>query len=633
MHPLVLLHGSKDPLPQTVHLRAGRLNLVYEAGFLRYIKVGNTEVLRVINHYVRDQDWTTIPMKITEESVVIDKAGFGIAYKAQCLQGDVQFQWNCRIQGTEDSTITFEIEGEALHTFRRNRLGFTVLHPIETCSGKECIIIHTDNHKEILRFPEFISPGQPFLDITGMQWNPSAGIEARLDFEGEVFETEDQRNWMDASFKTYCTPLSKPFPVVVKKGDVVKQRIRFNVNVDPAIGEEERKQLTFTVDKADTSPFPKVGIPLSNLSHDEPMLRRIKDLQIDFLRIELHSTGTDNASRIRQAVEMDMPLEVVLFFEKAFHPQFIDLLLPLRDRIKQIIVLPLKQNNGPSYANCTDQELIDHTVPLLRRNFPACKIGGGTDVFFTELNRERTPPKAIDFLSFSINPQVHAADIATMTENLAAHREVVNSCHEIAEGKGVHVGPVTFKMRRNPDAITDEAEDLAPGTLPIGVDSRQLSLFGAAWTLGSFKYLAESKVSSITYYETCGWKGLMPHPEQPWPKDYGWPEHSVYPLYIILKEILQHKQSRVVKLISSDPLTFDGLAFMDADGMDTIMLANYTRYDQSVGIPENMKFVKYCALNADRVADLITDPEGLRYLSAEVRGSISLSPFSILLLK
>ncbi len=33
-----------------------------------------------------------------------------------------------------------------------------------------------------------------------MAWEPAAGIEATLQFTGEIFETEDQRNWTDASY-------------------------------------------------------------------------------------------------------------------------------------------------------------------------------------------------------------------------------------------------------------------------------------------------------------------------------------------------------------------------------------------------------------------------------------------------
>ena len=35
---------------------------------------------------------------------------------------------------------------------------------------------------------------------------------------GDAFEMEDQRNWADASFKTYVRPLSKPRPYVIAKG-------------------------------------------------------------------------------------------------------------------------------------------------------------------------------------------------------------------------------------------------------------------------------------------------------------------------------------------------------------------------------------------------------------------------------
>ena len=42
-----------------------------------------------------------------------------------------------------------------------------------------------------------------------MKWSPDEKMEAELAFEGDIFEMEDQRNWTDASFKTYCTPLAR----------------------------------------------------------------------------------------------------------------------------------------------------------------------------------------------------------------------------------------------------------------------------------------------------------------------------------------------------------------------------------------------------------------------------------------
>ncbi len=67
------------------------------------------------------------------------------------------------------------------------------------------------------RFPEEISPHQPFRDIRAMHWKITDSMEAHLYFEGDVFETEDQRNWTDASYKTYSTPLDQPYPAKVSK--------------------------------------------------------------------------------------------------------------------------------------------------------------------------------------------------------------------------------------------------------------------------------------------------------------------------------------------------------------------------------------------------------------------------------
>src|SRR5436189_43618 len=52
---------------------------------------------------------------------------------------------------------------------------------------------------------------------------PGCAVEVR--FDGEVFETEDQRNWTDASFKTYGTPLAQPFPVWIERGTQIEQSV------------------------------------------------------------------------------------------------------------------------------------------------------------------------------------------------------------------------------------------------------------------------------------------------------------------------------------------------------------------------------------------------------------------------
>jgi D-apionolactonase len=52
-----------------------------------------------------------------------------------------------------------------------------------------------------------------------------AGIAAECRVENDVFEMEDQRNWSDASYKTYVRPLELPWPSKLKAGKEIRQRV------------------------------------------------------------------------------------------------------------------------------------------------------------------------------------------------------------------------------------------------------------------------------------------------------------------------------------------------------------------------------------------------------------------------
>ncbi|MGL6266303.1 MAG: hypothetical protein ACRC2O_00195, partial [Chitinophagaceae bacterium] len=570
---------------------AGGLSLLYEAGFLRYIKAGETEILRLINLAVRDQNWGTIPFKITNERIEKTARDFKIEYDAECRQDNIQYKWSCLIRGNENN-IEFSIVGESLSNFLSNRIGFTILHPIDTCSGKICNITHPDKSKEDLCFPVLISPAQPFKDIIDMAWNPSGGISVSLRFSGEIFETEDQRNWIDASYKTYCTPLSKPFPVQVNSGEKIHQTVLLEVQSNHTKELNNILTPTFHLNRNHTFSFPAIGIPLSNLRHDDFTVGLLKELNIDFLRIEIVIQETIDLNILEEAKiiaeKLGCKLELVLFFGEQFRHDFVEFFLPYRQHIHQFIIL---SNN----EKCTNEKLLCQVVPRIREHFPENKIGAGTDAFFAELNRARTNTELIDFLTFSINPQVHATDLNSLTENLATHLFAVESCRAFSKGKDVHVGPVTFKMRWNPNASSVEKTLLQSQEIPPYADARQVSLYGAGWTMASFKYLIEGQAKAITFFQTSGWAGLISNPKEPWPDEFGMPENYVYPAYLIVKEIMKQKEKKIIQFISNAPLIYDGIAFEDTNNQLTLFLVNFTSEKQNILLPAelNLKNVTY----------------------------------------
>ena len=78
-----------------------------------------------------------------------------------------------------------------------------------------------DGTTEDAALPRLFDPDQPvlpFAEMAGMGHEVVPGVWADLALEGDIFEMEDQRNWTDASFKTFSTPLRIPYPVGDRQG-------------------------------------------------------------------------------------------------------------------------------------------------------------------------------------------------------------------------------------------------------------------------------------------------------------------------------------------------------------------------------------------------------------------------------
>lgn len=171
-----------------------------------------------------------------------------------------------------------------------------------------------------------------------------------------------------------------------------------------------------------------------------------------------------------------------------------------------------------------------------------------------------------------------------MVENLEAQTVTVLSARQFIGDVPLVISPVALKRRFNPLATAPEPEP-GPGELPRPVDVRQMSLFGAAWTVGSLKYLAESGgVEDVTYYETTGWRGVMETESgSPLPDKFHSLPSAVFPLYHVLADLGEFAGGEVISTQSSDTLRVDGLA-VRKDGRTRIIFANMTADPQQVTV-------------------------------------------------
>lgn len=601
--------GPTDVAPLALH--AGPLELSFDPGiaFIRQIRWEGREILRAIYGAVRDRNWQTIPPRISRISLQQDHNSFELSFRARCKNPEVHFTWEGRIAGTADGEIRFEFSGEAKRDFWRNRVGLCVLHPIAGCAGAKCRIIHPDGSRLDTRFPRLVSPNQPFLDVKTIGHQIVPGVFTECAFEGEVFETEDQRNWTDTSFKTYGTPLSRPFPVLLQRGARVQQVVTFRViDKRPTKPARRRKAaarpeapevVTLEVNFDRLRGKPRVGFGVA--AEQGPPCRAAHDLllalQPAHLRVDCRLMTKDWRQRLEQAMEQGRRLATDLHVAIHVGDSAREELTALRAASTGLGLQPALWLVFHEHQKCTAPDWVMLAREILGPVAPRAQFAAGTDFNFAELNRARPPADADWLPCFSINPQVHSRDDLSLMENLDAQGEVARSARAFSRQSPV-ISPVTLLPRQNPDATSAEPNKSAPPA-----DARQASWFGAAWTFGSLATLTSAgRVHSLTYFETHGPRGLVTGGRQP----------GLFPVYHVFAGYAGLvRLARVEPAVGNTRQRVAVLAGVTKAGRRVVWLANLTRETALVDLDVHPRFraASVIELSAAAMPGLASDPE------------------------
>jgi hypothetical protein len=612
-------------------------------GFVRHIKWNGIEVLNGLYVAVRDEVWGTVPPQISNVIVETEADAFKINFEVSCKQGGIDFLWNGKIQGAPRA-LDFEMEGEAKTTFKRNRIGFCVLHPLKECAGKPCKVDHGPGSSEEGKFPDRIAPHQPFINMTGIRHEVYPGLHAELRFTGDTFEMEDHRNWTDGNFKSYCTPLSLPFPVEIKQGTKVIQSVQLRLAGTPKPLPPAWKKPTEVVVQpavgAIAARMPSIGFGIAmdgaGLTAREAALLRL--VNPAHLRVDLRPVDLD---KVLNRAAADLKLLPGVGLEAAVFVTNNNAELELAAVAEGVASRKLRVARWMVF-HVDEPSTSKKWVEMARRHLKGAPVGGGTNMYFTELNRGRPEMAAMDFASYSINPQVHAFDDMSLMENLAPQAETLRTARTfIAAPKQIAVSPVTLRPRFNPQAKVQP--ETRPGELPSRVDPRQATLFGAAWTTGSLQHLAAA--ASVTYYETHGWAGLMERESgSALPELFRSTKSGVFPLFHVFASIAGY--TMVLPMVSSDSSAIAVLGLRKPGAVDgggtRLVIANLTADVQRVKLAGAISGSAAAGPWKARILDTETLDEAVRKPEAfqsgwdwELRGSrreLSLLPYATAIL-
>lgn len=510
-----------DDEPHPVAVNHQQWSLVLRGDSVDDIAFAGVPLLRAIRFVIRDRNWRTVSSTVDRLETRTVGHALLLTLHAHTDDADVHLEWSGRLE-LGDNRLRFDALASARKPFLRNRIGIVVLHAAEL-AGHAVTVRHTSGERGASAFPLSIAPHQPLLDVAGMEWE-TLGVVGRLDFRGEVFETEDQRNWTDASFKTYGTPLSLPFPVLVGTDESIGQSVELRCE-DPA---DRRRRSTATVHPAipvregrAPHPFPAVATGASTA----PGLPSGSAVAAHTVLVELDLDAAHwRAALGRAASETTGPLDVRLI---ASTPESV---VSAVSALTQHRIIRIGAFDRSSHLS--EEPLWRALRSALIESGSDAEPVAGTRAHFTELNRNiqrlETDGSAI---TFSVTPQMHDRSRQQVIESIAIQRLVAEQAVAMAAGP-VHIGPVTLRPRFNavatsmlgPATTTGIDGGYGAHQVPDSTDPRQPSLAAGAWLIASAAALAVDGVASLTYCETWGPRGLTDTSGSTYPvgRAFGW---------------------------------------------------------------------------------------------------------------
>ncbi|MEC5292264.1 hypothetical protein VSX64_16645 [Aurantimonas sp. C2-6-R+9] len=613
----VALTGTEEPVTPPRILRAGALSAELDNGNLRAIRYGWVEIIRAVSFLVRDRNWGTYNATIDDLKVEESAERFEVYYSARAVDAEQSFRYSARIVGTPQS-LDFSAEGEAESAFRTNRTGFVVLHPLEGVAGRPVTIEHVDGSMEESRFPEIIDPLQPMMELRALTHEPVPGVEVSCRMEGDTFEMEDQRNWTDASYKTYVRPLAKPWPYTLSPGERLVQSVSLAVKGE-ATGKDGGDGRPVALEPRPGAGIPPrvgVGLQRSELAATRDVLDLLKSLAPHYV-VYHHDPRTGEAADLSLAADIcralgaEPWLEAVIAEVDGFAEEVAALgrsVAAIGSPFKVVQISPAAdlKSTLPG-SQWPPAPPADELYRAARAAFPQARIAGGMFSFFTELNRKRPPLQDLDLVGFTTSAIVHAGDDRTVMQNLESLPFVAASARAIAGDRGFIVGPSAIGMRMNPygDAPVRNPSDERQAMKEN--DPRQRGLLGAAFALGYFAHFARGGAEAIAFGGTTGPHGVVAL-EQAW-RQPGFEETGgVFPVFHVQRALAQLSKRPMRDVTSSDPGGIQALAATLDDG-EVLLVANLTDARKTIALPFDMARARI--LDAGSFAEAAASPSFL----------------------
>jgi hypothetical protein len=541
-------YGTPSAEKEDRVLAVGPLEVRLLGGAIQAIRFRGRHMLGSLAFLVRDRGWGTVPIEFEHMGQEIRADRFSLKFACTARGSDIDLSWETQIEASAEGLLTLSVRGRANGPTTTNRAGLVALHPT-SWAGAKVEVVHPDGTQTAGILPRHVDPEPCFTDFSALRL---AQHDARVDlrFTGGTWEMEDQRNWLDASFKTYFRPLSLPYPYDISAEFF--QSVTATFGCDEATAAAPASSTAAVIDVAHLSAVtsPRLGLRSDGryAAHERANATSFADLGSFTLHASLDLRSPAWRQRLAEMaalaaiVARPVCLEVIPNIRDTSFDMFDVFAVALRESnlaVESILIsLPqdrIRLDPGPP---APPHALLLDVHQQARRAFPGTPIGGGTLGFFAELNRNWPPLGLVDFVANASSSIVHAADTSTLIENVASYADIAETVRAVCGTLPHRWISATIGVLENPyNPPTRSPRSGEP--MPMReFDPRHGALFGAAWTLASFCALAKASAAEVVPASLCGPVGIVSGKldgPQPWYDEQDGPR--LYPVYHVVRAL------------------------------------------------------------------------------------------------
>jgi hypothetical protein len=433
------------------------------SGYFGPVSSAGRQVLQRIFVTVRDREWREIvPQKWECEVHDEDRRA---TITARHTSQSLDFEWNGELQfSPNEQGLEFSIRGKALRDMEVCRLGLVILHPLPFMIGAQVHALGPGGEQSFMVekeiYPQRIVDRLPTAmtePFTQLRIERTDFGVLELNFEGELFEMEDQRNWGDASFKTYCNPLRMGYPRSIAEGTTIAQRVQVLFTPAKARSRAATSRVPGTapewVSRVVAGRFPAIGREWVVESHKLSPARAMWD----HVHVDIPSNGRVHglAEVLTEPAGTQFQLGIGIESGNGFSSDLVEILSSLTAGISRVLLF------GPGVGLPSTRDVNSFRDILRQASRTAVPVLAATRGHYVELNRGLPYRAPVSGVAFPLTGTVHNDDAGAIGENVLTIRDMAHTARHLFGRDDVVVTPLALNYpRREPQEFPQKI--LAP---------------------------------------------------------------------------------------------------------------------------------------------------------------------------